>query len=350
MTREGYPTWRRRSARGYRGDVARVTVFGAGAMGTAFAMHAARAGLPTSLWANEHDLAAYAAMREERKHPLLPEHLPEGVELRGPNELDAAAVDVEIAVLAANSAGARSLASMVHEHVADARVAISVAKGLEPRTGKRMSEVYGEEIAGADVVAVGGPCLARELAEGLPTAAVWAADLLSVAEEAGKPFDDRHYQLSYSDDVVGVELCSMMKNVAAIGLGLLDGLGKSTGTGYQNAKAALFTRAAQEIVTLVTELGGRPETAMGLAGIGDQLVTSLGGRNRLYGELVGTGDPPEDTHRELEAGGLTVEGVESTRHVRRLAAERVVPLPYHDAIYRVLFEGARPVEILEVLR
>ena len=348
--RGAYPTWRARPGRGYRGRVARVTIFGAGAMGTAFAMHSARAGLPTSLWANEHDLAAYAAMREERKHPLLPEHLPDDVELRGPNELDAAARDVEIAVLAANSAGARSLASMVREHVAGARVAVSVAKGLEPTTGKRMSEVYGEEIAGAEVVVVGGLCLARELAEGLPTAAVWAAGLVSVAEEAGKPFDDRHYQLSYSDDVVGVELCSMMKNVAAIGLGLLDGLGKTTGISYQNAKAALFTRASQEIVTLVTELGGRAETAMGLAGIGDQLVTSLGGRNRLYGELVGTGDPPEDTLRELEAGGLTVEGVESTRDVRRLATEHGVRLPYHEAVYRVLFEGARPPEVLEVLR
>jgi glycerol-3-phosphate dehydrogenase (NAD(P)+) len=329
--------------------MARVTVLGAGAMGTAFAMHSARAGLPTSLWANEHDLAAYAAMRDERKHPLLSEHLPGGVELHGPNELDAAARHVEIAVLAANSAGARSLASMVRGHVMDARVAVSVAKGLEPATGKRMSEVYGEEI-GVDIVVVGGPCLARELAEGLPTAAVWAAGPVSVAEEAGKPFDDRRYQLSYSDDVVGVELCSMMKNVAAIGVGLLDGLGKRTGIGYQNAKAALFTRAAREIVTLVTELGGAPETAMGLAGVGDQLVTSLGGRNRLYGELVGAGHSPDDTLRELEADGLTVEGVASTRDVRRIAADRGVPLAYHEAIHRVLFEGARPDEVLEVLR
>jgi glycerol-3-phosphate dehydrogenase (NAD(P)+) len=349
MSRRGYPTWRARTARDYRERVARVTVFGAGAMGTAFAMHAARAGLPTSLWANEHDAASYAAMRDERKHPLLPEHLPDGVELRGPHELDGAARDVEFAVLAANSAGARSLASMVREHVAGARV-ISVAKGLEPATGKRMSQVYGEKLSGTDVVVVGGPCLARELAEGLPTAAVWAAGLASDAEEAGKPFDDRRYQLSYTDDVIGVELCSMMKNVAAIGLGLLDGLGKATGLGYQNAKAALFTRAAREIVTLVTGLGGRAETAMGLAGIGDQLVTSLGGRNRLYGELVGTGDPPEDTLHELEAGGLTVEGVESTRHVRRLATERGLDLPYHHAIHRVLFEGARPHDIMEVLR
>jgi glycerol-3-phosphate dehydrogenase (NAD(P)+) len=130
----------------------------------------------------------------------------------------------------------------------------------------------------------------------------------------------------------------------------LDGLGKSTGIGYQNAKAALFTRAAREIVALVTELGGRAETAMGLAGIGDQLVTSLGGRNRLYGELVGTGDPPEDTLRELEARGLTVEGVESTRDVRRLAVQHGIALAYHEAVHRVLFEDARPHEVLEVLR
>ncbi|HEX6400389.1 MAG TPA: hypothetical protein VF108_08005 [Actinomycetota bacterium] len=330
--------------------MARITVFGAGTMGTAFAMHAARLGLPTALWANEHDLAAYSAMRSERRHPLLPEHLADGLDLHGPNELAAAARDVEIAVMGANHSGARSLAGMVRDHVRDARFAVSVAKGMEPDTGKRMSEVYGEELEGPSVVVVGGPCLARELAEGLPTAAVWAARSLDEAEEAGKPFDDRRYQLGFTDDVVGVELCSMMKNVAAIGLGILDGIGKATDTGYQNAKAALFALAAREIVTLVTAGGGRPETAMGLAGIGDQLVTSLGGRNRLYGEFVGAGGPPEDTLVELQARGLTVEGVDSTRDVHRLAAELGLELPFHEAIHRVLFDEATPSEILEVLR
>jgi glycerol-3-phosphate dehydrogenase (NAD(P)+) len=330
--------------------VARITVFGAGTMGTAFAMHSARLGLPTSLWANEHDLAAYAAMRAERRHPQLPEHLPESLELHGPDDLEAAAGDVEIAVMAANHSGARSLAGMVRERVRGARFAVAVAKGLEPSTGERMSRVYASSLDGPEIVTVGGPCLARELAEGLPTAAVWAAASLDVAEAAGKPFDDRRYQIASTDDVAGVELCSMMKNVAAIGLGLLDGIGKATGIGYQNAKAALFTRAAREIVELVTAGGGRPETAMGLAGIGDQLVTSLGGRNRLYGELVGAGDPPADTLAELEARGLTVEGVDSARDVHRLASELDLDLPFHEAIHRVLFDEARPDEILEVLR
>lgn len=330
--------------------MARITVFGAGTMGTAFAMHAARLGLPTALWANEHDLAAYSAMRTERRHPLLPEHLPDAVELHGPNELDEAARDVEVALMAANHSGARSLAGMVADSIRDARFAISVAKGLEPGTGERMSEVYAEALSGPEVVTVGGPCLARELAEHLPTAAVWAATSVDLAEAAGKPFDDARYQLSFTDDVVGVELCSMIKNVAAIGSGLLDGIGKAAGIGYQNAKAALFTTAAREIVELVTAGGGRAETAMGLAGVGDQLVTSLGGRNRLYGELVGAGGEPGATLIELEGRGLTVEGVDSTRDVRRLAIELGVDVPYHQAIHRVLFEGAAPAEIMEVLR
>ena len=168
---------------------------------------------------------------------------------------------------------------------------------------------------------VGGPCLATELAEGLPTASVWAGASLELATMAGQPFDGPTYQLTYTDDVIGVELCAMMKNVAAIGLGMLDGIGKPTGEDFKNAKAALFTKAAHEIVDLVAACGGRAETAFGLAGIGDQLVTSLGGRNRLYGELVGAGEPPAETLRDLEARGLTVEGVDSTRDVARLAEE-----------------------------
>ena len=330
--------------------MARIAVFGAGAMGTAVAMHAARMGHETTLWANPHDLRAFASLRDERKHPLLPEHLPEAVRLFGPNEIAEAASEAEIAVMGANSHGARSLAHMVRDHVPDARFAISVAKGLEPGTGLRMSEVYSEELPGLSVVSVGGPCLATELAQGSPTAGVWAAMDEDLAREAGKPFDDRHYQLTYTDDVIGVELSAMMKNVAAIGLGILDGLGKPTAEDFKNAKAALFTKAAHEIVELVTASGGRAATAFGLAGIGDQLVTSLGGRNRLYGELVGAGDPPEDTLEELEHRGLTVEGVDSTREVTRLAADLELDLPYHAAIHRVLFQGADPRDILEVLR
>ncbi len=319
-------------------------------MGTAFAMHSARLGNDTHLWANPHDLRAYAALLDERKHPLLPEHLPSDLVLHGPNELQEAASGCDVGVMGANSHGARSLAQMVRGQVDGAGFIVSVAKGLEPETGWRISQVYSAELPGSCVISVGGPCLAAELAEGLPTAGVWAAATVDDAARAGKLFEDRHYQLAYTDDVVGVELCSMMKNVAAIGLGMLDGLGKPTSEDFKNAKAALFTRAAHELAELVTAMGGRRDTVYGLAGLGDQLVTSLGGRNRLFGEMVGAGDPPEATLAELESRGMTVEGVDSTRDVQRLAQENQVEIPFHAAIHRVLFEGAHPREVLEVLR
>jgi glycerol-3-phosphate dehydrogenase (NAD(P)+) len=318
-------------------------------MGTAMAMHAARQGHDVALWGSRYDASALRHLLDDRKHPLLTEHLPAAVAVYGPDALAAAADGARFVILGANSHGARSLAQMIREHVEEAFVAISVAKGLEPGTGKRMSQVYGEELP-IPIVAVGGPCLATELAEGLPTASVWAGASTASAREAGAPFDAPAYQLTYSDDVIGVELCAMMKNVAAIGLGMLDGIGKPTGEDFKNAKAALFTKAAHEIVDLVSACGGRADTAFGLAGIGDQLVTSLGGRNRLYGELVGTGESPEQTLRELEARGLTVEGVDSTREVARLARDHGLDLPYHAAIHRVLSEGANPRDILEVLR
>ena len=319
-------------------------------MGTALAMHAARAGNDTSLWASEYDAGALEGLRTRQQHPLLPEHVPATLSIYGPDELSTAARGVEIAVMGANSRGARSLARIVGDQLDGVRAVVSIAKGLEAETRRRISQVYAEEMPGVAVIAVGGPCLAAELAEGLPTAAVWASEAAEAASEAGSAVQDDRYQLTFTDDVVGVELCSTMKNVAAIGLGILDGIGKPLGRDFKNAKAALFIRAAHELEELVTAMGGRSETVFGLAGVGDQLVTSLGGRNRLYGEMVGAGDPPRDALTELEGRGLTVEGVDSTRDVCALAEERGLDLPYHRAVHRALFEGARPDEILEVLR
>jgi glycerol-3-phosphate dehydrogenase (NAD(P)+) len=329
--------------------LARLTVFGAGTMGTALAMHAARLGADVALWANPYDERALEAMRTEGRHPLLHEHLPPDLPLFGPDELEKAAERCEVAVMAASSGGARSLATMTSAAVRDARFVVSLAKGLESETGKRCSEAYAEEIPGPVVVAVGGPCLAAELAEGAPSAAVWAGPTAEEARDAAGTVRDRRYQLVFTDDVLGVELCSVTKNVAAIGMGILDGLGKLTEEHFRNAQAALFTRAVFELAELVTALGGRRETAMGLAGLGDVLVTGLGGRNRAYGERVGEGAEPVPAHAEMTAQGMTVEGVEAARDVHRMAAEQGLDLPYHEAVFRVLFEGTNPRSVFDVL-
>jgi len=324
-------------------------VFGAGAMGTALAMHAARRGLDVALWANPLDERALEAIRSEGRHPALPEHVPSSLALHAPHELERAAAGCEIAVMAASSSGARSLARMVAEVARGATFVVSLAKGLETETGKRVSAVYEEELPGSTVVAVGGPCLASELALGNPSASVWAGRSAGDARRAGEVLEDRHYQLQYTDDVVGVEYSSVMKNVAAIGMGILDGLGKLSDERFRNAQAALFTKAIQELTALVTALGGRAETAQGLAGLGDVLVTSLGGRNRLFGERVGEGADPKAALDAMVEQGLTVEGVESSRAVDRLARQAGMELPYHQAVYRVLFEGRDPRHVMDVL-
>ena len=119
---------------------------------------------------------------------------------------------------------------------------------------------------------------------------------------------------------------------------------------YRNAKSALFSQAFLELERLVVSLGGRVETARGLAGLGDVLVTSLGGRNRLYGELVGEGGEPATALRELTDRGMTVEGVESTLDVRRLAADTDLRLPLFAQVHAILFDGAPAESVLDCLK
>ena len=126
-------------------------------MGTALAMHAARKGLEPALWANQYDGRALESIRTENRHPALPEHIPAGLTVHGPDDLQEAAKGCEVAVMGANSATARSLAGMVGPALGDRRFVVSVAKGLEPESGLRMSEVYSQELPGATVVSVTGP-------------------------------------------------------------------------------------------------------------------------------------------------------------------------------------------------
>jgi glycerol-3-phosphate dehydrogenase (NAD(P)+) len=329
--------------------LARLTVFGAGAMGTAVAMHSARAGVDTALWANPFDALVLEHIRAEGRHPGLPEHLPSTLAVHGPEELDLAAKDVEIAVLGATSDTVRSLIGMVREVVDDVPFVVSLAKGVETDTAMRISEVVGAELPRPAFVTVAGPCLASELAIGVPSSAVWASASIEDARAAGTPLVTPAYQLVFTDDLAGVEYCTASKNVAAIGIGILDGLGKLTGDSYRNAKAALYTMAIQELCVLVEAQGGRKETAMGLAGVGDVLVTGAGGRNRLYGELIGEGQDPADAREQLEGRGMTVEGAASAGDVRRMARAHGLHLPYHEVVYRIVFEGDDPHRILDAL-
>jgi glycerol-3-phosphate dehydrogenase (NAD(P)+) len=330
--------------------MARMTVFGAGAMGTAVAMHLARNRNETRLWASPFDESVLPALVDDRRHPGLPEHLPESLAVFGPDDLETAAKGLDVAVMGAHSGGARTLAGIVMGRISQLPLVVVVAKGLESGSGKRMSEVYAEEVGHGRVVSMGGPCLAPELAQGLPSAAVFASSDQRHAEEAAALFRSKHFTVTVTDDVVGVEYCTVAKNVAAIGMGILDGLGKVHALEYRNAKAALFSQAMGELVSLVEALGGHDDTVRGLAGLGDTLVTSLGGRNRLFGELIGEGAEPVYALKELAGRGLTVEGWDSAQDVRRLAAGTGLELPFLGQVQRILFERAAANSVLDCMK
>jgi glycerol-3-phosphate dehydrogenase (NAD(P)+) len=313
-------------------------------------MHLARVRNPTILWASEFDANVLPALIEERRHPALPEHLPESLQVMGPDRLQEAAAGVEVAVMGAHSGGARTLARIVADGGAHLPMVVGVAKGLEPKTGKRMSDVYAEEVGHERVVCVGGPGLASEVAEGLPTSVVFASSDAGAAEEAARAFRSKSFRVQVTDDVAGVEYCTVVKNVVAIGMGIFDGMGKGTSLDYANAKSALFAQAFGEMTRLVEALGGRPETVMGLAGLGDTLVTSLGGRNRLYGELLGEGVKPTIALEDLMERGMTVEGVDSTHEVRRLIDRTGLDLPFLGQMYAILVDGAPAATILDCMK
>jgi glycerol-3-phosphate dehydrogenase (NAD(P)+) len=334
---------------GYPAAVARVTVFGAGAMGTAIAMHLARAGNETILWGSQYDERVLPDLTERRRHPNLPEFLPESLSVLGAAGLKEAAEGVDVAVLGAHSGGARTLTKIVMDGSGSLPLVLGIAKGLEPETGKRMSEVYAEEVGHDRVVVMGGPALAPEIAQGLPTVTAMASAHGDAAEICAAAFRAPAFDVQVTDDMVGLEYCTVAKNVAAIGMGVLDGIGKTGSADYRNAKAAMFTMAVRELTQLVEALGGRQDTVLGLAGLGDTLVTSLGGRNRLYGELIGEGVEPERALDDLNRRGMTVEGVDSAKDIRRLMGELGLELRLHGQIFRVLFESAPATSLLECI-
>jgi glycerol-3-phosphate dehydrogenase (NAD(P)+) len=330
--------------------VARITVFGAGAAGTAHAIHLARKGEDVTLWGSEFDARVLPEIQERRIHPALPERIPSELRVLGPDELAEAAKDIGFAVLAANSAGARSLGRLISSAIPADAVLVSVTKGLERESRRRMSEVYGEEIPGRPVVAVGGPALAPELSEGFLTAVVFACPHGGACAGAAEAFRSDRYVIEATDDVIGVEICATAKNVAAIGAGILEGIAQSQQRDMKNARAALFAQAVHEIADLVEALGGRRETALGRAGMGDLLVTSIGGRNRLYGEAIGLGGEPAHVLEDMKSRGMTVEGAESVEDVHALTREHSLDLPLHRAVFRVVREGRPAKTVLEAVR
>jgi len=211
-------------------------------------------------------------------------------------------------------------------------------KGLEPGTNRLLHEVALETLGERDLAVVSGPSFAGEVARGLPTAVTVASPKLHQARRVAAYLHGERFRAYTSDDLIGVQVGGSAKNVLAIATGIADGLGFGA-----NTRAALITRGLAELTRLGTALGGRLETFMGLAGLGDLVLTCTDdqSRNRRLGLALARGVSVQQARRDI---GQEVEGVITARSVHGIARRLGVEMPIGEQVYRVLYEGATPEE------
>jgi glycerol-3-phosphate dehydrogenase (NAD(P)+) len=251
--------------------------------------------------------------------------------------------EADLAIWAVPSQKLRQNVSQAKNYLTNSMLLMSAAKGLEVSSGKRMSQVLAEEIAPSlrgQICVLSGPNLAGEIAQGLPAASVIAAQDVALAERAKELMESPKFVLSTSDDVIGVELGGALKNIIALGAGMIDGLGLG-----DNAKGAFIAWGWAEVVSLGVTLGARASTFYGLAGLGDLITTCASNlsRNHYVGYELAKGR----SLSEISASMTHVaEGVATTVAAHQLAKNQGLKLPIINLIYGILFEGLPPSRVL----
>jgi glycerol-3-phosphate dehydrogenase (NAD(P)+) len=309
----------------------RIAVIGAGAWGTALALVACRAGRDVTIAARDKDVVD-AINKTHRNRLFLPGvTLDDGI--RATTDAGAAAAQAEAVLLAAPAQHLRSVCAALAPHVAAGRPVVLCAKGVERGSGKLMSEVAAETLPQAALAILSGPTFAAEVARGLPTAVT-----LATSEEVGgrliASVGSTTFRPYLSNDPVGAQIGGAVKNVIAIACGIVTGRGMG-----DNARAALMTRGLAEIMRLGAALGARPETLMGLSGLGDLSLTCNGlqSRNMSLGIALGQGK----TLAEALSGKRSIaEGVESAGAIAALAGRHGVDMPIVAAVDAILHQGA----------
>jgi len=297
-----------------------IAIIGAGNWGTALAIVAARAGHNVNLWS-----------RANPRH-LNSASMPANV--KATNDLREALRDASMILFAAPSHTARELLTAIAPMLTEPAIIVSVAKGIEIETGKRISEIA-KEVAGSahSFVCLSGPSFAKEVVAGHPTAIVAASKDTAAARAVQNDLSFENLRIYTNTDVVGTELGGSVKNVMAIAAGMTTGLGFGS-----NSVAALITRGLAEITRLARREGAQVETLMGLAGLGDLVLTCTGSlsRNRFVGEELGKGK----TLAEITAGMNEVaEGINTARAVKKLADRAGLEMPITNEVNAVLYDG-----------
>ena len=295
-------------------------------------MVAARAGHRVQLWSRNAEVIRSINDDRINSRYLSATSIPADVVAGG--DLAATLRDAEMVVFAAPSHAARELLTTMAPSLYEGAVVVSVSKGIEIETGKRISEIAKEVIGSSHpFVCVSGPSFAKEVAAGHPTAIVAASKDAAAARAVQNDLSFENLRIYTNTDVIGTEIGGSVKNVMAIAAGMTTGLGFGS-----NSVAALITRGLAEITRLARREGAQVETLMGLAGLGDLVLTCTGSlsRNRFVGEELGKGRTLDEIVAELNE---VAEGINTARAVKKLADRAGLEMPITNEVNAVLYDG-----------
>ena len=322
-------------------DKPKLTVLGAGSWGTALAALTARNGVPTRLWGRDADALAEVAAHRCNERYLPGITLPESLHYEANLAAAVHGADIVLIVVPSHAFSAMldALAPLL-----DVGTAIAWAtKGFEPGTGRFLHELVAEKLPGRPAAVVTGPSFAKEVANGLPSAVTVHSDDDVFAQQLASLLHAPNLRAYSGGDMLGAELGGAMKNVLAVATGIADGMELGL-----NARAGLITRGMNEMLRLGVALGARPETLIGLSGLGDLVLTCTGdlSRNRRLGLALGQGVAIDEAVRRI---GQVVESILTADEVARLATKHGLDLPISASVRAVLHGEVTPVDGLKAL-
>ncbi|SHI67910.1 glycerol 3-phosphate dehydrogenase (NAD(P)+) [Clostridium amylolyticum] len=318
----------------------KVAFLGAGSFGTALSLLLVSKGLEVSIW--DRDEEVINNINNYRRNYKYTKDIYISELITAYNNIKETVQGCNYIVLAVPSHAIRSLCSKIKDIIPKDAIIISIAKGIEDKTNKRLSQVISEELLNP-VVILSGPSHAEEVLLNIPTTVVVTSTDMTYAEKVQDLFMSPNFRVYTNDDIIGIEIGGSVKNIIALAAGVCDGIGYG-----DNAKAALMTRGMVEIIRIGEKLGGRAETFSGLTGMGDLIVTctSMHSRNRRAGILIGKGIKLEDAVKEI---GMVVEGVKACKSFYELKEELNIEMPITHVLYEVLFQGKDPKAAVEEL-
>ena len=320
--------------------MSKITFLGGGSFGSALAVLLAEKNNIVNIYNRDENVVNEINIKRTNEKYMKDLIFPSGVTAF--NNIEEAIEGTDYIVLSVPSHVIRSMCKMLKGKISKDIPIISIAKGIEENSDKRLSLVIEEELDNP-VVILSGPSHAEEVAMKLPTTIVSTSKNMKYATDVQDLFMTSYFRIYTNDDIIGVEIGGAVKNIIALAAGAIDGLGYG-----DNTKAALLTRGMKEITRVGIELGGRVETFYGLTGMGDLIVTctSMHSRNRRAGFLIGKGISVEEALKEV---GMVVEGVKACRAFYQLKEKIGISMPITDGLYKGLFEGKNPKSIVDEL-